>query len=324
MPSGFPPVSRCAAAGRCGGTAMSPQTAPTMCSASSALSGGSASSSAREEGVASGTQSQRRATSGSARRTAPGSSARPSPRRAATNATRSATPSVWSRSTAATSPGPGAACALSSSTSGRPSRCMRGSTPAYASVRSASSARTRYRSACSRELPPSRKCWESRISPRWALPPAFGYVRYHTDAFWCRRCVNPSATASRVASMAPDTSGPVPVAAATTLAATFPAQRPAREPIQEPLSFSSRIRSTSRRIRSESASPQPPAATATSPDISRGKVIRPAPVTGAASCSASTSSACPSGDQEAAGRSGGGARNCSSAQSTSATGVCPR
>lgn len=118
--------------------------------------------------------------------------------------------------------------------------------------------------------------------------------------------------------------GPVPLSEAMSLETTLLTQRPANPESHEPVSFSSRIRSASCRMRGTSRSLQPLAATASSPDVRRGKPIRPAPVTGSASCSAMVVSACPTGDQDSAGRSAGGPANCRSSPSISATGVCPR
>lgn len=120
------------------------------------------------------------------------------------------------------------------------------------------------------------------------------------------------------------TTGPVLLIEAMSLATTLLTQRPAKPDSRELVSFRSRMRSASCRMRGTSRSLQPPAATASSPEASRGKPIRPAPVTGSASCSAIVVSACPTGDQDSAGRSGAGAVNWRSSPSTSATGVWPR
>lgn len=130
--------------------------------------------------------------------------------------------------------------------------------------------------------------------------------------------------ASRVASMMGSTTGPVPLMDATSLEITLFTQRPANPDSQDSVSLSSRMRSASCRMRDTSRSLQPPAATASRPDDSRGKPMRPAPFTGSASCSAAVVSACATGDQDSAGRSGGGAANCRSSASIRATGVCPR
>lgn len=130
--------------------------------------------------------------------------------------------------------------------------------------------------------------------------------------------------ASRVASMIGSTTGPDPFIDAASLETTLLIPRPANPDSQESVSLSSRMRSASRRMRGTSRSLQPAAATASSPDDSRGKPIRPAPFTGSASCSAAVVSASPTGDQDPAGRSGGGAVNRCSSPSTRAMGVCPR
>ncbi|MEX3101829.1 hypothetical protein [Streptomyces sp. ST1020] len=86
--------------------------------------------------------------------------------------------------------------------------------------------------------------------------------------------------------------------------------------------MSRRIRVSSRRMRSESEPPlHSPARTATSPAVSLGNVNWPAARTGSVSCSAMTRRACQSGDQDSVLSSCGGAANCSSSQSTRASGV---
>lgn len=119
------------------------------------------------------------------------------------------------------------------------------------------------------------------------------------------------------------TTSPVPDSASTSLVDTRPTQRPVNPATQEPVSFSSRIRSASCRMRGRSRSRQPLAATANSPAVSRGKAIRPAPATGSASCSAIVRTAWDTGDQASPGRRAGGRANSSSSQSISARGVCP-
>lgn len=75
-------------------------------------------------------------------------------------------------------------------------------------------------------------------------------------------------------------------------------------------------------MRSESVRPlQSLARTATSPAVSRGKVSCPAAFTGSVNCSATTSSACQTGDQDSGFSACGSRANCSSSQSTRATGV---
>lgn len=320
VPAGFPPVNRWMADGSRGGNGTGSATRVGVgvgvgadngtgigigigvgCSASQAVSktcrvssgdrGGNGTSRACDDGVPPGVQPSARVASGRVRRAALRRAGWPCPRSPAKNATWSALPSARSRSTDSISRRPAASCTLSSRITGRPARCARGTTPAYASSRSASSARTRWCSAWVRALPPALKCRERSTRPSFGLPAACGWSRYQTAPRRSRRCEDdmPSLNASSAASMIASTTGcPWTDIDDTSRATVFPTHRPASQP---PVSLSSRTRSASVQIRDSPRSPQPPAATASSPHASRGNVIRPAPPTGSASCSAIADSA---------------------------------